>query len=1318
MKQICLSLAVAGIFLSAFFSGMASVDNEIVLNQGKTKFSTDESSPLTFTVTNSISSVRTMTVTASKGTFSKLLAPGYNRSHDIGKPELPVLNRLVEIPYNAETEVEVVSFSEKTYDLSDLGIDLPLFPAQPSLSKSTDPATVEFIYDEAAYNKDEDFGYPAAVLEYTGTMRGVRIGRLCLSPFRYNPVQHTLTVMYEMVVTVRFNNADLLKTEAEKSRLYSPHFAPAYAKLINYRQNLTKDQISQYPIKYVIVSDPMFQSALQPFVQWKTRKGFYVVEAYTDNPNVGTTKTSIKSYLQGLYNNGTAENPAPTYVLFVGDVAQIPVFDGSDVCDAHVSDLYYCEYDGGGDWIADIYYGRFSAENVSQLQPQIDKTLEYEQYTMPSPAYLNKIVLVAGVDDAMAPTYGNGQINYATEYYYNTAHGMTTYVYLYGEGTIPSEDPGAPAAIIGNVSDGAGFANYTAHCSSEGWYEPSFSTGDIPGLANAHEYAFMMGNCCLSNKFDDAECFGEAILRAQNKGAVGYIGASNSSLWQEDFEFTVGATAVSANPVYDSHLGLYDLAFHEHSEPAAQWYVSADQMIHSGNLAVTEGGGANQRYYWEMYHLMGDPSLMPYFGVPSALPATYTDPIEVGQTELNVTTEAGAYVAISLDNVLLDAKLADAGGVAHLAFTAFTMPCTADIVATKQFRAPYIGTVEVIEAGPVVANFTGTPLTVPQGGSVQFTDLTSSVGPVTSWSWSFAGGTPAASTVQNPQITYNTVGTFQVSLTASDGTNSDTEIKPDYITVVDTTVLLAQFTSTATVIIAGDTIDFTDLSFGNPDSWSWSFEGGAPATSTTQNPADIIYTTAGTYDVQLIACHDTVCDTLLMPDYIIVMPEGSVAPSADFYSPQTTLLAGQSTTFYDLSSGSPQTWKWTFEGGTPSVGYAQNPTVIYNTVGDYYVRLIVWNPLGYDTLVKYLYIHVIDPDSITTAPEVEFTASQRLIPSGTTIYFTDLSENYPTSWFWSIETESGVFTTSTDQNPANITYNIPGLYDVSLTVSNSYGEDSLTKTQYIVVSDTAWANPEGYCDTITNFTGFIHTFYHLDFTWGYFPGHNGESIKAYADKFVNYTFSEIKAIVVPVKKTIPGISDAYLRFKVWEGDDYPEIEVTSKKVELADMYPNTYCQIEFDSVIPVNGRFFVGYELRYNSTAQDTFVSSMVPNRGASGLNTLYVKKSTTWYTPHELSESINEPDIDIYTSLGIQVIGCLVGIDEIEFDPETEILIYPNPSRDIINVNLGGLQTEVVDYMVFDMTGRMVNVGKTRVAANHYELDFTNQPNGLYFVN
>ena len=64
-------------------------------------------------------------------------------------------------------------------------------------------------------------------------------------------------------------------------------------------------------------------------------------------------------------------------------------------------------------------------------------------------------------------------------------------------------------------------------------------------------------------------------------------------------------------------------------------------MIHSGNLAVTQAGGSEQ-YYWEIYHLMGDPSLMPYLGVPTTLNVSYLNVMPIGTSTFTVTTEEHA----------------------------------------------------------------------------------------------------------------------------------------------------------------------------------------------------------------------------------------------------------------------------------------------------------------------------------------------------------------------------------------------------------------------------------------------------------------------------------------------------------------------------------------------------------------------------------------------------------------------------------------------------------------------------------------------------
>jgi PKD repeat protein len=67
-------------------------------------------------------------------------------------------------------------------------------------------------------------------------------------------------------------------------------------------------------------------------------------------------------------------------------------------------------------------------------------------------------------------------------------------------------------------------------------------------------------------------------------------------------------------------------------------------------------------------------------------------------------------------------------------------------------------------------------------------------------------------------------------------------------------------------------VDFADSSVNDPFSWQWIFEGGNPAVSALQNPSNICYSLAGTYDVTLITETAAGSDTLVLPDYITFIP--------------------------------------------------------------------------------------------------------------------------------------------------------------------------------------------------------------------------------------------------------------------------------------------------------------------------------------------------------------------------------------------------------------------------------------------------------------
>ncbi len=138
----------------------------------------------------------------------------------------------------------------------------------------------------------------------------------------------------------------------------------------------------------------------------------------------------------------------------------------------------------------------------------------------------------------------------------------------------------------------------------------------------------------------------------------------------------------------------------------------------------------------------------------------------------------------------------------------------------------------------------------------------------------------------NPSGYQTVYGKFSYSW-ESNGTTNDRRLRPwlDPAGTNPTTLqgtgpcgatnVAANFAASSTTIFAGQSINFTDLSTGNPTSWSWTFQGATPGTSTVQNPQTITYNTAGTYTVTLTASKTGSSDTETKTGYITVLPPNS-----------------------------------------------------------------------------------------------------------------------------------------------------------------------------------------------------------------------------------------------------------------------------------------------------------------------------------------------------------------------------------------------------------------------------------------------------------
>ena len=673
----------AVLLIGTLFSTQVMAQGRIYLNAARTTQECKNVKMDGFSASFSYSSIESQEVITEEGVFSTLSMGKSIAAGNIGEPQVLVTRELIAVPFGATPVVNVKSYTVEEYNLSDFGIQR-LYPMQASVSKSD--KNPKFAYNAAAYEtKGFDETRPIAEVTVMGTMRGVQIGALQLNTLRYNASTNTIRVYNNVEVEVSFENADLALTEQTLVNTYSPYFRTAYSALFNNRAILDvyddHPDLWAVPVKVLVVANRMFEDAMQPWLTWKTEKGFYMDVNYTDE--IGTSASAIKTFIHNKYNEGVAEGQAPTFLIIVGDNGQVPASQTGSASHC-VTDLYY--YSTDNDVFGDMYHSRFTCETVAEFEIVRDKSLMYEQYTMPDPSYLSNVLLIAGWDSSWNPKDGKPTIQYAMNYYYNAEHGFATvYNWL--------EQPYTGCYEPLNI--GVNFVNYTAHGSNTSWADPSFTNSNVNSLTNQDKYFLAMGNCCQAADWGiSGKCLGEAFIVAPNKGAYAYIGSCPSSYWYEDYYFAVGATnTFYAPPTYEeSSMGCYDSSFQDDFNS-----ISAIPFV--GNLAVAYShangyqGSVSDQYYWESYHVLGDGSICPYHVNPIENTISHLPTLPIGMDFYTVAADPGSYVGISKDGVLYGAGEIGEDGTADIPITPITSGGDVKIVVTHPQRQPYVATV-------------------------------------------------------------------------------------------------------------------------------------------------------------------------------------------------------------------------------------------------------------------------------------------------------------------------------------------------------------------------------------------------------------------------------------------------------------------------------------------------------------------------------------------------------------------------------------------------------------------------------------------------
>lgn len=301
--------------------------------------------------------------------------------------------------------------------------------------------------------------------------------------------------------------------------------------------------------------------------------------------------------------------------------------------------------------------------------------------------------------------------------------------------------------------------------------------------------------------------------------------------------------------------------------------------------------------------------------------------------------------------------------------------------------------------------------------------------PVTNYLWDFGDGTTSGS--KDPTHTYTTPGHYTVSLIVATATGcTDTLLMPEAVRAGAKPH--ASFAANPSDVCAFQPIQFTDNSTGNVDQWLWQFGDGG--SSTSQNPS-YQYQDTGYFSVTLIVWSNACADTTRLNNIVHIKP-----PIAAFTVNRTCRNKFR-IDFLNLSIGATA-WSWNFGDGTTST--KQNPSHVYSAAGNYEVTLSVTNGTCNHTTTQA--IQVINE-------KAAFVADNLTVCKGSTVNFTAVNINAASipGWQWNFGDDHTSTTTST----ASHTYDLPGIYTVSLIITDIFGCSDTSKLDITVFGPTA-----------------------------------------------------------------------------------------------------------------------------------------------------------------------------------------------------------------------------------------------------------------------
>jgi hypothetical protein len=668
--------------------------SQTIQQETKAKIKLVQSSENKSVISFSFDDFQLKEVNTPKGTLQKLSLGDATPILLEGAPEVLKLTASVIIPDQAEMQVKITDSKYVDYP------NISLAPSKGNLTRDIDPATVPYTFGKV-YQQDEFFPSKLTQLREPYILRDYRGQTVVVYPFQYNPVKRVLRVYHEMVVEVSKKSDKGQNILVRKKALdrVSSEFNEVYAQqFLNYQNVKYTPVVDQG--RMLIISHGAFMSSMQDFIDWKIQAGMEV-----DIVNVSTVGNSaaIKTYVENYY-----ANPGLTFLLFVGDHAQVPSYSAT----AGMSDNYY-GYITGNDHYPEVFVGRFSAENVNQVVTQVDRSVDYEKAPTISNFYAKNV--------GIASDQGPGDDN---EYDYQHVRNMQTDLIAYNytssselfegsQGGLDATGDPTSSMLATELNSGRGIILYTGHGSTSSFATTGFSSTNVNSLTNTGLLPFIWSVACVNGNFTGSTCFAEAWMRAEyNDEPAGAVATLMSTINQ------------SWNPPMCAQDEMVDILVETYPTNIRRTFGGLSM---NGCMKMNDEYGSGGNNMTDTWTCFGDPSLKVRTATPTAMVVSHASVANLGSTSFAVNcNKEGALVALTIGNQILGTGTVSSG-VATVTFPTLTTAGIMTVTVTAYNAIPYWADVSIIAATGPYLDIASVTISDPTGNSNGQADFSESI---------------------------------------------------------------------------------------------------------------------------------------------------------------------------------------------------------------------------------------------------------------------------------------------------------------------------------------------------------------------------------------------------------------------------------------------------------------------------------------------------------------------------------------------------------------------------------------------------------------